>query len=237
MSDRGARRMYERPQPASPMDAPVRHVFLTGATGYLGRAVAPALIARGHSVEGLCRPASRERLAGGVSPVIGDPLVAASYAASLRPDQVVIHLVGTPRPAPWKGASFDRVDLGSMQQLALAVSASRVAHIVYVSVAHPAPAMHSYIRARTRAEAILRATGVPHTILRPWYVLGPGHRWPIVLAPLYALAERIPSLRDGARRLGLVTLAQMVTALVAAVEHADASSRALDVDQIRTAAQ
>ena len=219
------------------MDSPSRHVFLTGATGYLGRAVAPALIARGHTVEGLCRPASRDRLAAGVLPVIGDALLAASYAAALRPAHVVVHLVGTPRPAPWKGASFDRVDLGSVEQLASAVSVTRVAHIVYVSVAHPAPAMHAYIRARTRAEAILRTTGVPLTILRPWYVLGPGHRWPIVLAPMYVLAERIPSLRDGARRLGLVTLAQMVTALVSAVEHADASSRVLDVDQIRGAAQ
>ena len=114
--------MDGRPPLATRMASAVRHVFVTGATGYLGRAVAPALIARGHTVEGLCRLASRERLAPGVSRVIGDPLAAASYSAALRPDHVMIHLVGTPRPAPWKGAAFDRVDLGSVQQLAVVAS-------------------------------------------------------------------------------------------------------------------
>jgi hypothetical protein len=56
------------------------------------------------------------------------------------------------------------------------------------------------------------------TVLRPWYVLGPGHRWPVVLLPFYALAERIPAWRDGALRLGLVRLEQMATALTCAIE-------------------
>ena len=52
------------------------------------------------------------------------------------------------------------------------------------------------------------------TILRPWYVLGPGHRWPYFLIPIYKLMELLPSTREGATRLGLVTLEQMVRALV-----------------------
>ena len=169
--------------------------------------------------------------------VIGDPLVAASYSAALRPDHIIVHLVGTPRPAPWKGASFERVDLGSARELAAAVAQRPVAHIIYVSVAHPAPVMRAYTKARTKAEAILWATGAPLTILRPWYILGPGHRWPMALAPLYWMAERVPATRDGALRLGLVSLSQMVTALVQAVEQAGPSTRVLDVAHIRANAQ
>jgi len=219
------------------MPPSLRHVFIAGATGYLGRAVSKALVERGHSVSGLCRQGAQHRLAAGVSPVVGDPLDASTYASSLRSDDVVIHLVGTPKPAPWKGASFERVDLGSVAQLVKAVVDHPVAHIVYVSVAHPAPTMRAYISARMRAEALLRATSIPLTILRPWYVLGPGHRWPIALLPLYRLAERVPSMKAGARRLGLVTLPQMVSALVSAVEQADSTSRVLDVPEIRAAAQ
>jgi nucleoside-diphosphate-sugar epimerase len=214
-----------------------RQVFITGATGYMGRALSAALVARGHAVSGLCREASRQRLAAGVVPVIGDPLDAATYAPALRADHVVVHLVGTPKPAPWKAASFERVDLGSVAQLVQAVSAHRVARIVYVSVAQPAPTMRAYISARMRAETLLQGTAIPLTILRPWYVLGPGHWWPVVLVPFYRIAERVPSLRDGAQRLGLVTLSQMVLALVSAVEHADSASRVLEVPQIRAAAQ
>ena len=209
------------------------HAFLTGSTGYLGRATSAALIARGHTVDALCRASAKDRVAKGATPVIGDPLDATTYATALEPGHVVVHLVGTPKPAPWKGESFQRVDLGSVQQLARATAQSPVAHIVYVSVAQPAPTMHAYIDARRRAEAILRETQIPLTILRPGYVLGPGHRWPVVLKPMYWIAEHIPSLRDGARRLGLVTLAQMVDGLVAAVENAGPSTRIIEVPAIR----
>ena len=210
-----------------------RRIFLTGSTGYLGRALSTALLERGHRVDALCRPAARQRLIPGLAPVIGDPLDAESYARVLEPDHVVVHLVGTPRPAPWKAESFERVDFGSVQQLATAVRERPVAHIIYVSVAHPAPVMHAYQDARRRAEDVLQCTGLPLTILRPWYVLGPGHRWPVLLQPFYALAERVPSLRDGAHRLGLVTLGQMVSTLVHAVGSAGAQTRILGVSEIR----
>jgi hypothetical protein len=64
-------------------------------------------------------------------------------------------------------------------------------------------------------------------------VLGPGHRWAAALAPLYWMAERVPSSRDTARRLGLVTLAQMVAALVYAVEHPPDATRVVEVPDIR----
>ena len=74
--------------------------------------------------------------------------------------------------------------------------------------------MHAYIAARIEAEAHLQASRVSHTVVRPWYVLGPGHQWPHLLRPMYALAERVPAWRDAARRLGLVTVAEMVGARV-----------------------
>ena len=64
-------------------------------------------------------------------------------------------------------------------------------------------------------------------------VLGPGHRWPYLLLPGYWLLERLPATRDGARRLGLVTLEQMVNALQFAIESPITGVRALDVPAIR----
>lgn len=71
------------------------------------------------------------------------------------------------------------------------------------------------------------------TIVRPWYVLGPGHRWPYVLLPMYWICEGMPSTRDGARRLGLVTLAQMTQTLVSAVENPSIGGRFIEAPQIR----
>jgi nucleoside-diphosphate-sugar epimerase len=53
------------------------------------------------------------------------------------------------------------------------------------------------------------------------------------MAPLYALLEAIPATRDGAVRLGLVTLEQMARALLWAVENPPAQTRILDVPAIR----
>jgi hypothetical protein len=50
---------------------------------------------------------------------------------------------------------------------------------------------------------------------------------------VYWMAERVPPSRDTARRLGLVTLAQMVAALVYAVEHPPDVTRVVEVPDIR----
>jgi uncharacterized protein YbjT (DUF2867 family) len=75
-----------------------------------------------------------------------------------------------------KAAEFERVDLASIRATTAAAALAGARHLVYVSVAHPAPVMRAYIAARTRGEALVRECGVPAMILRPWYVLGPGHR-------------------------------------------------------------
>jgi hypothetical protein len=73
--------------------------------------------------------------------------------------------------------------------------------------------------------------------VRPWYVLGPGHRWPSALVPLYWMAERLPVTRDGARRLGLVTLEQVVAALIYVIEHPPQKAQVVEVPDIRVASR
>jgi uncharacterized protein YbjT (DUF2867 family) len=214
---------------------PARHVFATGATGYLGRAVIPLLLERGHTVRALVRPGSEKRLPVGCEPVAGDALSEVSFAARVAPADTFLQMVGVPHPSPAKAPLFRSVDLASAKASARAAAAARVSHFVYVSVAHPAPAMRVYWEARKEAEEFLAGQNLNRTILRPWYVLGPGHRWPYALLPFYWLAERLPPTRDGARRLGLVTLAQMAAALVHAVENPASGVRVVEVPEIRLA--
>ena len=142
-------------------------------------------------------------------------------------------MVGVAHPNPAKAAEFRNIDLVSSQAAISAAVEARVRHFIYISVAHPAPVMKAYITVRTECENKLIASGLNATILQPWYVLGPGHRWPYLLLPGYWLLERLPATRDGARRLGLVTLEQMVNALQFAIESPITGVRALDVPAIR----
>jgi uncharacterized protein YbjT (DUF2867 family) len=212
-------------------------ILVTGGTGYIGRHLIPLLLARGHRVRVLARKESVKRVPAGATPVAGDALDVESVAASFRPGDSVIHLVGTPHPSPSKAEQFEKVDLVSIRSTVSAAQRVGIDHLVYISVAQPAPIMQAYLWVRTLGEAMIREAGLTASIVRPWYVLGPGHWWPKAILPFYKLAELLPATRATAERLGLVTIEQFVNALVSAVENPPARGqrRIVDVPAIRRA--
>ena len=212
-----------------------RNVFITGGTGYVGTVLIPILLARGHTVRALARKGSEHKLPRGCQAIPGDALDAASFANHVAPSDTFIQLVGVPHPSPAKAAQFQSIDLASARASVSAAASANIVHFIYVSVAQPAPVMKAYQAARAEAESLIRASGMSATILRPWYVLGPGHRWAYAVKPMYWLFERLPRTRDTARRLGLVTLEEMVAALVQSVESPASQFRILDVPSIRSA--
>ncbi|MGZ4731946.1 MAG: SDR family oxidoreductase [Terriglobales bacterium] len=217
------------------MKAPSHRVFVTGGTGYVGRPLITYLLERGHEVRALVRPGSEKKLPAGSQAIPGDALDGKSYASKISPADTFMQLVGVSHPSPSKAAEFRKVDLASGRSAVEAAQQAGVQHFVYISVAHPAPVMKAYIEVRSQCEGMIRQSGMNATILRPWYVLGPGHRWPYLLLPVYKLMEVFPSTREGATRLGLVTLQQMIAALVYAVETPAEGVRVVAVPEIRAA--
>jgi uncharacterized protein YbjT (DUF2867 family) len=211
-----------------------RSVFITGGTGYIGTPLIRELLARGHSVRALVRSGSEKKLPAGCGPVVGNALDPSTYADRISPCHTFVQLVGVSHPGPAKAAQFQLIDRTSGLGAIAAAKSGGIRHFVYLSVAQPAPIMKSYIAVRAECESVLNASGLNFTVLRPWYVLGPGHRWPYALLPVYWLCECIPAARNGARRLGLVSLAQMVRAAVLAIENPSVGGRFIEVPQIRS---
>ncbi len=207
--------------------------FVTGGTGFMGRNLCTQLLRRGYEVRALARPGSEHKLPHGCKVIAGNATDKSSFASQIPPAETFVQLVGVTHPNPSKKEEFRAVDLGSARAAIEAAREARVAHFVYVSVAQPAPVMKFYIEVRAETERMIRDSGMNATILRPWYVLGPGRRWPLMLKPMYWLMERIPSTRESAERLGLVTIEQMVGALVQAVENPPQGVRILGVPEIR----
>jgi uncharacterized protein YbjT (DUF2867 family) len=138
-----------------------------------------------------------------------------------------------PHPNPATAAQFQAVDLTSIRAAVQAATAAGARHFVCMSVAHPAPVMHAFIEVRKQGEALVRASGLAATVLRPWYVLGPGHRWAHLLQPLYAIARLIPSMREGAERLALVPRAAVIDALVRSIESPPDGVKVIEAPAIR----
>lgn len=220
---------------SGPYNAFVANVFLSGGTGFMGRRLIPVLLGRGHRVRTLVRPSSASKLDPAWQKVLGDPLRADTFAHQVAPADTFVHLVGAKHPAPWKEKEFRAIDLASLQASATAAKWAGVRHFIYLSVAQPAPIMKAYIRVRQEAEAFLAAQDLNRTLIRPWFVLGPGRFGPLLVAPLYWICERIPATRETAIRLGLVTHAQMTATLVHAVEHPATGCRIVETEAIRAA--
>ena len=212
-------------------------VFVTGGTGYMGSRLIPLLVRRGHEVKALVRKGSETKLPAGTTPVVADPLRMDSYTEQVRGADTFVHLIGVAHPSPAKAKEFREIDLLSVQVAVKAARDAGIGHFIYLSVAQPAKMMQAFIAVRSEGERMIRESGIPATFVRPWYVLGPGHRWAYVLLPFYWICERLPATRESARRLGLVTISQMLDTLVWAVENPADGVRILDVPKIRELAE
>jgi uncharacterized protein YbjT (DUF2867 family) len=166
--------------------------------------------------------------------VHGDALDEHTYRDKIAPADTFVHLVGTPHPGPGKAKQFRNVDLVSIKAAIAAATHAGIQHFIYLSVAQPAPIMKSYIAVRQQGEALLHSSGLRSTVVRPWYVIGPGRSWPLLLAPVYGFLERFPPTRAAALRLALVTITEMTNALVKAIENPERELRIMDVQDIRT---
>jgi uncharacterized protein YbjT (DUF2867 family) len=212
----------------------MKQVFVAGGTGYIGTRLIKKLLANGHTVTALARAGSEKKVPPGANVLVANPFKSETFADYIPRNAVFIQLLGVAHPSPRKHAQFISIDLKSAEASLQAAKSAAISHFIYVSVAmEPSSIMHAYQEVRKKAEALCLQSNIPSTIIRPWYVLGPGHYWPILLLPLYGIARLIPSFRKKATAFGLVTMRQMVQTLAASVSAEPAACRILEITDIR----
>jgi uncharacterized protein YbjT (DUF2867 family) len=129
-------------------------------------------------------------------------------------------LIGVAHPGPKKKEQFYSVDLASLKVSVDAARQAKVKHFIYMSVAQtPTKVMGDYQGARRQGEEAVIASGLTSTFIRPWYVVGPGHYWPLLFQPVFKLLEILPKTSANAKALALVSLGQMLATLRHAVEN------------------
>ncbi|HLG40040.1 MAG TPA: NAD(P)H-binding protein [Chitinophagaceae bacterium] len=214
----------------------MKTIFITGGTGYIGKRLIKLLIERGHRVIALVRKGSEQKVPAGAEVIVANPFDAKTFQQHIPSGSVFIQLLGVAHPSPKKAKQFREIDLKSVKASVDAVAVAGIAHFIYLSVAmEPVKIMRAYQEVRKEGEEYCLSNHFNCTFIRPWYVLGPGHWWPILLLPVYGLAELFPSLRKKARATGLVTLKQMLRSLINAAEDEPLRLHILEIKDIRHA--
>jgi uncharacterized protein YbjT (DUF2867 family) len=190
-------------------------VLLSGATGFVGRAVQPRLVAAGWEVRSLTRRRAAEQpRSPGVEWVEGDvarPGDVARAMEGVRAALFLVHGMG-------EGADFERREVEEARQFALAAGQAGVSRLAYLGGVAPAGLPSPHLRSRLAVGEALRQGPVPALELRASMIIGHGSlSWLIVRD----LAARLPMMVLPAwlrSRTQPVAIDDVVAALVAALD-------------------
>ena len=196
-------------------------VAVTGATGYVGRYVVEQLLRREHEVRALVRdPAQAGWLKdrGGVTLVEGNLENPASLQQLVAGAQAVVHLVGIIVEVGRQ--TFERVHVQGTRALLEAARAAGVSKFVHMSAlgARADKEATPYHRTKAAAEELVRSSGLPHVILRPSLIAGPGNEVLKTLVGMLRMSPLVPVIGNGLYQLQPIAAEDAAEAFAVAVE-------------------
>lgn len=212
-------------------------VLVTGASGFLGRAVAAELVAAGHDVRTLQRRPSHVDGATDTWGSVTDPVVVARAVDGV---EGVVHLAAKVSLAG-DVDQFRTVNVDGTRALldaAERAGASRFVHVSSPSVAHagsalagvgaePASPEHAqghYARTKAEAELLALARDSPAmrvVVVRPHLVWGPGDTQLVERIVARARRGRLPLLNGGTALIDSTYIDNAASGIVAALDRAD----------------
>lgn len=161
-------------------------ILVTGATGFIGKRLVPALVEAGHDVTAMTR--HPETYDGPGRPVRGDVGDRASLTEPLEDVEVAYYLVHS-----LGNADFEERDADAARLFAKVAAKSGVRQIVYLGGlgSEDNGALSAHLRSRREVEGLLGSTGIPVTVLRAAIVVGKGGiSWEITRQ----LVKRLPAM-------------------------------------------
>ena len=201
-------------------------VALTGGTGFVGRHVLDRLLARGHEVQALARRPQPPR--DDVTWVAGSLSDAPALAALVEGTDAVIHVAGL-TTAPDR-AAFDAGNVAGTRGVVDAARAAGVARFVHVSsLSVREPLLSAYGASKLAAEAVVDASGLDWTIVRPAIIYGEGE-----LLDLFKMAARgFVLLPPGKGRASVIAVEDLARLLVLLAEKPEGSCAIYECDDGR----
>ncbi|MGE5189616.1 MAG: NAD(P)H-binding protein [Gemmatimonadota bacterium] len=211
-----------------------REVLVTGGTGFLGRHVVRALVARGFLPRLLVRAGSEERIPGDIRSACrvtpGDATDAESVENAVQGTGAIVHLAGIVRECPGRGVTFERVHVTATRNLVKAARRWDIPRYVHVGALGARPGdPRAFFDSKGRGEEIVRNSGLLWTIVRPSAIFGPGDGFVDALLRVLRRSPVAPVPGDGAVTFQPVFAGDVAAAIADAVSRRAAAGRSVDL--------
>ncbi len=204
-------------------------IALTGASGFLGRAICEQALAGGLRVRALARNIQALPAHAHLTPIAGDLCDTAALQALCAGVRGVIHCAGLVKAR--SRAEFFSINARAALDLARVAVQQGAARFVFISsLAAREPQLSAYCASKAAAEGMLRALpGLDWTILRPPAIYGPGD---LELAKLMALARYgwAPALGPSSARISMIHVRDAAGAALAALASTNTRHRLYELD-------
>jgi len=198
-------------------------LLVTGASGFVGGRLAPALVEAGHDVRAMTRRPEDYRGSG--TPVAGDVSDEASLRQALDGCDAAYYLVHS-----LGDADFQQKDAAAARAFARAAADAGVGRIIYLGgLGRDGDQLSPHLRSRRQVEKLLGSTGVPVTTLRAGIIVGHGGVSWEMTRQLVAHLPAMITPRWVRTRTQPIAVADVVRYLVVVLEAPDAAGRVFEV--------
>jgi len=206
-------------------------VLITGASGFVGRAVCEAVIREGHSVRRMARGSRSQSLEAqnnGTDWVRGSVLCPNDLRQGMQGCDAVIHLVGI--IGEIGDQTFERVHLEGTRRVIEAALTSGVRRIVHMSALGTRPeAASRYHQTKWAAEEAVRSSGLDWTVFRPSLIYGPGDGFVNLFAGMSRWSPVLPVIGRGTSLLQPVSVDCVARAFARALDSKAAVHQTYDL--------
>jgi NADH dehydrogenase len=207
-------------------------ILVTGATGFIGRALIRQLAESGHPLRALIRPSRRSpRLPKGVPVEVAVVSMADTRGlrAALNGVDVIFHLAGA--ESQGHNASLLTTDIEGTRNLVEAAKDAGIRQFIFVSHIGAARASgYPVFKAKGIAEEFIRRSGIPYTILRSSIVYGPEDHFTSGLARMLRAFPGFFFIPGGGRTvLQPLWVEDLVACLIWSLENPDTLNQVFEI--------
>ncbi|MBU0517745.1 NAD(P)H-binding protein [bacterium] len=201
-------------------------IFLTGATGFVGRNLAAELLHRGHQVVALVRRSSSVE---GVTELIGDVTNPDSIDLdAIKTCDAANHLVGIIRQFPKEGITFDKLHTEATQNVLWACREAGVKRYIHMSaLGADKKSSACYHRTKAEAEEAVQQSDLDWTIIRPSMILGSDGEFYQMVRKMIKLGV-VPLIGDGSAPMAPLAISTVCEAFANALEKPESIGQSYD---------